>query len=233
MVKTLIEANADIKARTRKGFTALHFAAREGDRDLRLLLAAAWISMSVRSRVSPHHGGDARPMCGPRRAQLGQPPIGQGKRYGGYTPLLVATVRSQVALALFLFEHGADPEHSGWVSPRCIGLSPPGKTAALIRSMASRSRCPGFRTAGQAALVKALLAHGADPNARMKRRPPVGGGYTDVDGATAFLLASSVDDVEMMQVLLAAGADPKLVTATNTTTLMAAAGLNHRWAKVR
>ena len=61
----------------------------------------------------------------------------------------------------------------------------------------------------------------------MTRRPPVGGGYTDVNGATPFLLASSVDDVEMMQVLLAAGADPKLVTATKTSAIMAAAGLNH------
>jgi ankyrin repeat protein len=76
-------------------------------------------------------------------------------------------------------------------------------------------------------LVKALLAHGADPNARMKRRPPLAGGYTDVAGATPFLLASSVDDVEMMRILVAAGADAKLITATNTTPIMAAAGLNH------
>jgi ankyrin repeat protein len=31
----------------------------------------------------------------------------------------------------------------------------------------------------------------------------------------------------MMRLLLAAGADPKLVTSTNTTAVMAAAGLNH------
>ena len=31
----------------------------------------------------------------------------------------------------------------------------------------------------------------------------------------------------MMKILLAAGADPKLVTATNTTAVMAATGLNH------
>jgi ankyrin repeat protein len=61
----------------------------------------------------------------------------------------------------------------------------------------------------------------------MNRRPPVGGGYTDVADATPFLLASSVDDVEMMQILSAAGADPKLVTATKTTAIMAATGLNH------
>jgi len=41
------------------------------------------------------------------------------------------------------------------------------------------------------------------------------------------LLASSVDDVEMMRILLAAGADPKLVTGSKTTPIMAASGLNH------
>ena len=44
-------------------------------------------------------------------------------------------------------------------------------------------------------LVKALLAHGANPNARMTRRPPgfsgLGGGYEDAAGATPFLLASA------------------------------------------
>ena len=58
-------------------------------------------------------------------------------------------------------------------------------------------------------------------------KPAFAGGYTDGVGATPFLLASSVDDVEMMRILLSAGADPKLVTGTNTTAVMAATGLNH------
>ena len=77
-------------------------------------------------------------------------------------------------------------------------------------------------------LVKALLAHGANPNARMTKAPPsFAGGYRDAVGATPFLLASSVDDVEMMRLLLAAGSDPKLMTGSNATAVMAAGGLNH------
>ena len=77
-------------------------------------------------------------------------------------------------------------------------------------------------------LVNALLAHGANVNARMtKPRPSIAGGYEDTVGATPFLLASSADDLEMMQLLLKAGADPKIPTATNATALMAATGLNH------
>jgi ankyrin repeat protein len=60
-----------------------------------------------------------------------------------------------------------------------------------------------------------------------QRAPGFAGGYTDTIGATPFLLASSIADVEMMRLLVAAGADPTLATRTNTTAVMAAAGLNH------
>src|SRR6185436_14288481 len=80
------------------------------------------------------------------------------------------------------------------------------------------------------ALVTSLLAHGANPNVRMTRRPPgfqgLGGGYEDAPGATPFLIASAADDLEMMRLLLAAGADPQLVTDTKATAVMAASGLN-------
>jgi ankyrin repeat protein len=75
-------------------------------------------------------------------------------------------------------------------------------------------------------LIRALLAHRANPNARMARRPFIGGGYEDAVGATPFLLASAAADVEIMQMLLAAGADPTLVTSSNATAVMAVAGLN-------
>src|ERR1700730_12613632 len=77
-------------------------------------------------------------------------------------------------------------------------------------------------------LLNALLAHGANPNARMtKPQPNIAGGYGDTVGATPFLLASSADDLEMMRMLVKAGADPEQVTATNATAIMAATGLNH------
>jgi ankyrin repeat protein len=146
----------------------------------------------------------------------------------GYTPLLVATVRGQVELALFLLNQGADPNVAD------AGFTPLHWAVATWENGAANpvfgfedpmSGIPDRQA--KLRLVKALLAHGADPNARMKKRPPLAGGYTDVVGATPFLLASSVDDVEMMRILQAAGADPKLVTTSNTTAIMAATGLNH------
>ena len=47
-------------------------------------------------------------------------------------------------------------------------------------------------------------------------------------GATAFMLAAKVTDVEAMRLLLEAGADPTVPTADGTTPLMVAAGL-HIW----
>jgi ankyrin repeat protein len=76
-------------------------------------------------------------------------------------------------------------------------------------------------------LVKALLARGADPNVPMTQRPPgFAGGHTDVIGATPFLLASAAADMEMMRLLLDAGADPKRPTKSNMTAIAAATGVN-------
>jgi ankyrin repeat protein len=80
-------------------------------------------------------------------------------------------------------------------------------------------------------LVKALLAHGANPNAQMTKGTPVRRNSEDFElpatliGATPYLLASKVLEVDIMRALAAGGADPRLPMKTGTTPLMAAAGL--------
>ena len=134
-------------------------------------------------------------------------------------------------LALFLLEQGADPNvlDAGftplhWASGTWEG----GISNPVYGFTDPMSGIPNRQQ--KVALVKALLAHGANPNARMTRRPPgfpgLGGGYEDAAGATPFLLASAAADLEMMRLLLAAGADPTQVTDTKATPVMAASGLN-------
>jgi len=84
------------------------------------------------------------------------------------------------------------------------------------------------RGPGKLDLVETLLAYGADPNARMKKNPPIfgyGGGGGRLTGATAFVLAGTSADAAVMRVLLEYGADPRAAAADGTTALMTAAGL--------
>jgi ankyrin repeat protein len=214
VVGLLVEAGADPGAGTRKGFTALHFAAREGDIESVARLLAAGVDVDIRS-------------------QPDSPEKGRGAAYAstlseGSTPLLVATTRAQVPVALYLLEHGADPNAGdAGFSPLhwAVGTWEGGVSNPVYGFSDAMSGIPNRQAKLQ--LVKALLARGANPNGRMTKRPPgFVGGYEDAAGATPFLLASAAADVEMMQILLAAGADPMLATDTKATAVMAASGLN-------
>lgn len=209
--KVLMDAGADLKARSKQGFAPIHFAARVGDMESLQLLLNAGVDLNMQTQ--PDSGDVAARTAGA----------------AGYTPLLVATMRAQVPVALYLLDRGANPNVDA------AGMTPLHWAATSWEGFASNP-VYGFEDPmsgipdreAKLRLVRALLAHGANVNQRMtKRQPSFATGYTDATGATAFLLAASVQDVEMMRILLDAGADPKIPTATNTTAIMAATGLHH------
>ena len=146
----------------------------------------------------------------------------------GSTPLLVATFRAHVPLALYFLEHGADPNASdAGITPLhwAVGTWESGEANPVFGFTDAMSGIPDRRQKLQ--LVKALLARGANPNLPVTQRlPGFAGGHTDVIGATPFLLASAAADIEMMRLLLEAGADPKLRTKSNMTAIAAATGVN-------
>jgi ankyrin repeat protein len=82
--------------------------------------------------------------------------------------------------------------------------------------------------AGSVGAVKMLLAHGADPNARLNARiikrvynpgdPRLG------EGATPFMRAAKGGDLIVMRLLLDAGADPTLTQKNGNTPIILAAG---------
>ena len=134
----------------------------------------------------------------------------------GLTPLQLAQIRRHEALALFLLEHGADPNNAG------PGF-PPLHVAAYL---------------SQPAIAKALIARGADVNARMmkpyrliealelgvNRRPGDTGVFTNI-GSTPFVTAAKHGQLEIMRTLLDAGADPFLTAQAGENALMSAAGI--------
>jgi ankyrin repeat protein len=77
-------------------------------------------------------------------------------------------------------------------------------------------------------LVRKLVEHGADVNARMTKRSGAGRHSLNTVGATPFLAACRTADVELMQLLADLGADPSIPTEEGSTSLMVAAGLGTR-----
>ena len=142
----------------------------------------------------------------------------------GQSALVVAAANANWELAAYLLDRGADPNRAG------AGWN------ALHQTVRTRRMNVGFGTPGPFAagtldsidLITKLIAHGVDVNARMTRNGMRDGQRNRLNrlGATAFLLAAKVTDVEAaMRVLLEAGANPLVPTADGTTPLMVAAGL--------
>src|SRR4029450_11512951 len=137
-----------------------------------------------------------------------------------------------IPLALYLLDHGADPNvlDAGFTPLHwAAGTWENGLANPVYGFVDPIGGIPDREAKLQ--LVQALLAHGANPNLQMTARPPgyggTGtGGYKDAPGANAFILAAHAADGGGMRILLKAGADPHVVTKTNSNALLAATALN-------
>jgi ankyrin repeat protein len=141
----------------------------------------------------------------------------------GQSALVVAAANANWELAAYLLDRGADATQAeaGW--------------NALHQTVRTRRMNLAFGTPGPFAsgtldssdLIRKLLDAGVDVNARMTRNGIRDGQRNRFNrlGATAFMLAAKVTDVEAMNLLIEAGADPTIPTADGTTPLMVAAGL--------
>ncbi len=150
----------------------------------------------------------------------------------GLTALLAASANGFESLAIFLLDQGADSNAKD-------GYGVTAMHYAVLRGMAYIAGvAPAFVgnnhffRSNMVALVKALLAQGADPNLRIEKAPrlPAGSGNTprfSMAGATPLFLAVATGDSGLIRVLLDAQADSRIPTEKNATPLMVAAGLGN------
>ena len=144
--------------------------------------------------------------------------------------LVVASASGHEALSIFLLEQGAKPNvaSSYGVTPLHFAMQ-----KGLFNLSAAEFTFSLLPPPNMPELAKALLVHGADPNARIAkdypnhtRAPFRQTAVPSVVGATPFFLAAAAGDVALMRLLKDAGADPLLGLKAGTTPLMAAAGIN-------
>jgi ankyrin repeat protein len=225
VVKVLVATGASVTVRSKRGFTPLMFAAQQGQVEAAQILFAAGALVNDMAEDGTHA-----------------------------LPLAIAS--GHAPFAMMLLERGANANStvnglnacgSGAV---CIPASDGGTVSRDgITALHAAVDDVGTFVRGSARipspqrreLVQALLARGANPNARATAMGGVGYGHDPKNGArdefalgvgsrrgaTPFWLAASSANVDIMRVLLAAGADPTLTPECGSTPLMVAAGLGN------
>ena len=240
VVRALLARGADVNVKERdRGQTALMWAAARQHPDVVKLLVDHGADVHARTRV--------RKLTvmldqGPRRTVKTSAQDAKQIDAGASTPLLFAAQTGDVESARLLIAAGANPNDTAGDGSsalvRAIFSGQPGVARVLLDAGAN----PDAAGAGYAPLhvavlrgdlasVKALLAKGANPNVTITKGSPVrrfGSQWalpTPMVGATPLLVAATFLEVELLRVLLAAGANPSLGLADGTTPLLAAAGI--------
>ncbi len=145
----------------------------------------------------------------------------------GTTPLLVAVLNGHYSLANFLLDKGADPNATDGKGRAAL------YAAVDMRNLewSTRPAPPEKDAMTELDLINALIAHGANLNARLTKKIPLrgqpsfDGRWANMIGATPFWRAAQSDDVTVMRLLKEKGADPNIATNDHTTPLMVAAGV--------
>jgi ankyrin repeat protein len=237
-VRALLVHGADAKAKeTEHDQTALMWAAAQIHPDVVALLIEFGADVRARSRTY------SQTVVGEQTQRAGREELNYDVLRGGSTPLLFAARTGDAESAKLLLAAGANVNDSlpdGTSALVLAAHSGQGSVASILLEKGADPNAIGSGyTALHAAvlrsdlnLVKSLLAHKADPNIRITKGTPVRRNTTDFNllapliGSTPYLLAAKFLEPEIMQALVAGGADPKMTMPNGATALMLAAGMD-------
>ena len=188
-----------MKLRTASGFDAIAFAVREGQIPIVEYLLDQNLDVNQPMDVKK------KPKRGPS---------------SGMTLLTLAVENAHFELAVALLERDADPNLKG------PGYSPLHAIAGVRKPMRGDGQPAPVGSGGVSSLdlIRALIKHGADADARHAKRGTRKGGF-NFTKATAMLIAARNGDLAMMKLLHENGADISARNADGTTPLLAAAGV--------
>jgi ankyrin repeat protein len=251
-VKILLDHGADVNAHENyKGQTALMWAAAERHPEVVKLLMEHGADWKVRSFD--------RPTKMPKlSAASSVSPIARG----GFTAFLFSAREGDIESAKAMLEGGVDINQTDVDNTTALVVSIMNKKYTFAKFLLDRGANPNLADdKGRAALyaavdmrnedystlpnrkeddpmptleiVKAILAHGANPNMQLVKALPGRSGMDSGDtalgdGTTPLIRAAFSGDAAVMRLLLEKGADPKLTLKDGSTALMVAAGVGYR-----
>ena len=240
LVKLLLSGGANPNLRQRNGQTALMVASRVGKKSIVEALLNAGANVNDAEKTKKHTAlmmavagqhKDVTKLLIERGADV------RAKSINSFTPLLFAAQQGNIELGRLLLAFGADVNESapdgisGNTNARYRLIPDTSASALLVAIDSSHEEMaifllenganPTLDGAGRTALhsavqhemhdlVKTLLNHGADPNAKLTRNMPVFSRVILIDnglavnklGATTFFLAAGFNDIRMMDLLL-------------------------------
>jgi uncharacterized protein len=217
-IKALVAAGADLNAHS-KVLSFPDYKYETNGMAVFLLPHGGWTALMYAAR---QNGVDAAAALADSKADL------NAVDADGTTALEVAIINLHYDLASLLLNKGADPNVADASGMTAL------YAATDMRAPANMMTRPDPKLRDEidaAMMVKVLLAHGADPNLRLKK--PIIGRHNNLlgdtslgEGTTPLMRAAKANDLPIIKLLLEGGADPTITLKDRTTTTMIASSLD-------